>query len=1376
MKRGISILLAAALLLGLLPITPQTYATDATRPFVDGVYVLALKADENSALDMAMLDNSTSLLQLNHATGEASQQFVIRQYSKDSQYYMIQSMHNQGYLGYNGRDSLKKVQIKKYGQLDDNAAEYLWKPIANDDGSWSFAPKNAYAAENASFWNLRLGVTATDRADIGSTAALVAADANQAMQRWILLPCDVLQTDEEKTFQIQISQDFSGKHYSTDNVGGTIRGAWDQLPANISEWNAGSSSQNFLFEWMGKGYSIRECSNSEYLTVGTNGKLVLCNQLTDAGYWMVFPNWSQNNQHEAAIADTYSLVSCLNGHYYAVQMQASDFGKINTDDVLYAKSYQYNESQPFQQYWKLAEGRRNAGTVTLQEQAGEFQPNCLTLPIQLLDYSSDNMLFEYDNYWPSSWPYDLAIEKINWIKGTNPQFGQSASGSLLEKKLVDGYPVYTQKAVEDFAVLLKEKLGIQYMDNDWSVNNTFLKGETHGRYGDGKDLAQWLREKLGSGLPLGNYEETATKRASLIADWNRAKGSITTCMDAAYFLLNSLYTSGSYNERQPYTSLKLGRVKDSAGQDIYVFDSAFADENGNSSVAYADGTISNTSAATKPLYNGKEKYPFLPIVDKNNKAGMTRYESPIYESLRSLAQYGDTYFCRNYSYALSCNSRFVYEQAKGQFFEFSGNDDAYLFINSQLVAQLSGGHSASTKTERFELDSLNLEDGKVYDIDFFYLQRMGPDANLRIATNIPVGKLTSVSDRTVVLNYDRPVTIDLTEEAGGGNVQLSAGSADQWEDSFTFANGTRADVQGQTIVVTPGKADHTEQALFYRIGNGSVHRIAIKPANSVYYEEGNEMFTYASGQFGKWQDTSAGSIATAQHLAEKTEDEDENYKNCTTYSAGTAKMTVVSEAEVDPSSKQPYPTVQFTFWGTGFDLISRSSTDSGIFTVLIKDADGNRVASNFFDTFYGTYFDPVTGKWSANKDSTAAVHQAPVASYEGLDYGQYTVTVTAVYATVFDYAKKGSFTAVVDGVRIFNPLGLETDQLDYQKKTIHEVLSAAADDDANLYIDGKGEVGVMDALQYGPSYEVHLAANQSIALEVTAEKDAVLKIGARAFEGEGNGQLTAYEVVNGVQEIRKQISLNTATLMHYDCGTTWNEAGKKLLVFTNSSDKLIALTDLSMQGVSGVQCTREVVERAARSPIAVDVFSQFTDLNKDAWYYDSVKNVVNRGIMNGVAKDRFNPNGNLTRAMAVKVLYELAGHPEVERNHSFTDVKDSAWYADAVAWGFESGVVKGISETKFAPNDTLTREQMVTFLYRYAGGGKAADQLGQFTDAEQISNFAKDAMNWAIENQIIKGTGKGKLSPRGTASRAQIAAIIARSEAVNPAEAQGGDL
>ena len=180
----------------------------------------------------------------------------------------------------------------------------------------------------------------------------------------------------------------------------------------------------------------------------------------------------------------------------------------------------------------------------------------------------------------------------------------------------------------------------------------------------------------------------------------------------------------------------------------------------------------------------------------------------------------------------------------------------------------------------------------------------------------------------------------------------------------------------------------------------------------------------------------------------------------------------------------------------------------------------------------------------------------------------------------------------------------------------------------------------------------------------------------------------------------------------------------------------------------------------------------FTDVTEGDWFYDAVRYAYETGLMDGVGDNLFAPNSQTTRAQLVTILYRLAGEPEPGGDSGFSDVAAGTWYTDAVAWAAENGIVNGTTDTTFAPGEDITREQLVTVLYRYAESKgydvSASADLSGYPDAGQVQDYAQPAMAWAVAEGIVEGVD-GNLNPAGNATRAQIATILMRfCEGIQP--------
>ena len=390
-------------------------------------------------------------------------------------------------------------------------------------------------------------------------------------------------------------------------------------------------------------------------------------------------------------------------------------------------------------------------------------------------------------------------------------------------------PRYRSEAVEYIAMVLQRSLEIRYQSAEGYFNYNYVDGEvSFADLDSGMDLAALLRgdtkvnpdvtsntegytgvleyykgdgsnasageDALTSNFTrYGSYAETLAKSSQLIGTWDDVKDHIKTCMDAAYWMLNSIFLEGSYNQPQHrYNSLLLTQVTDQSGKTGYIFDSTFitssSSQAGSSSVVYdsATGTIRNSSAAGKSYtYWGVNRsaatYPFTPVRTdyqdalgnvtngdgtlENPKGHQNQTNTPyILDGGINKSQAGGSepeYTNANYNFVLQSNAYFVYHENEQLFFDFEGDDDVYLFINGQLVLDIGAAHTvtgtkmnlndyvywareikadaaaynALSAAEKARVDALALVEGDTYSFDFYYMERHGWGSNMRIFTN-----------------------------------------------------------------------------------------------------------------------------------------------------------------------------------------------------------------------------------------------------------------------------------------------------------------------------------------------------------------------------------------------------------------------------------------------------------------------------------------------------------------------------------------------------------------------------------------------------------------------------------------------------------------
>ena len=338
----------------------------------------------------------------------------------------------------------------------------------------------------------------------------------------------------------------------------------------------------------------------------------------------------------------------------------------------------------------------------------------------------------------------------------------------------------------------------------------------------------------------------------------------------------------------------------------------------------------------------------------------------------------------------------------------------------------------------------------------------------------------------------------------------------------------------------------------------------IIPATNVYYEDSFAKFTSGSGaaKGATWTivNNNGGTLDEQQQknsytnqaleaLGEKTNHKvygyDPAYDKCTMFSMGSARKVTVTSAMVEGwNDTSAWPTAQFTFKGTGFDIISLTDNTSGAIFVDVykgKEATGNRFKSYMVDNYYGYKYE--NGAWVVDKNASNALYQIPVMRMRDLGYGEYTAVVTVFYDRAFDHADKRSYSFWLDAVRVYDPMGesvntgetYKTDGEAYPQyiKLRSELKKLNRDGTASsgaLFIDGKENANISEYANYGPNNEVYLAKGQAITfkLEDDLSKIATVQIGAKAPMSGGTAKLS----VNRTGVVEKELS--SATEMYYD--------------------------------------------------------------------------------------------------------------------------------------------------------------------------------------------------------------------------------------------------
>ncbi|WP_373164447.1 S-layer homology domain-containing protein [Agathobaculum sp. Marseille-P7918] len=315
---------------------------------------------------------------------------------------------------------------------------------------------------------------------------------------------------------------------------------------------------------------------------------------------------------------------------------------------------------------------------------------------------------------------------------------------------------------------------------------------------------------------------------------------------------------------------------------------------------------------------------------------------------------------------------------------------------------------------------------------------------------------------------------------------------------------------------------------------------------------------------------------------------------------------------------------------------------------------------------------------------------------------------------------------------------------------------------------GWGEFNTMEAV--GDNTFVEDMPMENVALTVQYEKIGGSSGGSGGSSGGGGGTATGtYSVSvataqNGTVSVSPKNASKGATVTV----TVTPDKGYELssLTVTDQNGKAVTLTEAGNGKYTFKMPDSRVTVKATFTEIGEQPAElPFGDVASSAWYAEAVRYVYENGMMNGVSANSFGPNATTNRAMIVTILYRLEDTPAASSS-GFTDVVSGSYYADAVNWAAANGIVNGVSATSFAPNTAVTREQMAAILYRYAQfkgySVTASNSLNSYADASQLSSYAIAAMQWANAEGLITGSTSTTLNPVGNATRAEVATILMR--------------
>lgn len=272
---------------------------------------------------------------------------------------------------------------------------------------------------------------------------------------------------------------------------------------------------------------------------------------------------------------------------------------------------------------------------------------------------------------------------------------------------------------------------------------------------------------------------------------------------------------------------------------------------------------------------------------------------------------------------------------------------------------------------------------------------------------------------------------------------------------------------------------------------------------------------------------------------------------------------------------------------------------------------------------------------------------------------------------------------------------------------------------------------------------------------------------AWSYNGGGGGSSYDYYTITASAGTGGSISPSGSVSVREDTDKT----------FTITPDSGYHISDVLVDGKSVGAVTSYTFEDVQKKHTIEAVFAKdnpdtgvdnpFTDVRPDDWFFEAVMFVYQNNLMNGTSATTFSPNDATTRAQIATIFYRMAGSPAVENTNPFTDVPygpGTDWYYDAVLWVQQNGIMQGYGDNLFGPGDPVTREQLAVIFYNYAKlkgyDTTASGDLSGFTEAGDLSPWAQEAMKWAVGSGVMSGKGNGILDPKGTATRAEIAAML----------------
>lgn len=852
---------------------------------------------------------------------------------------------------------------------------------------------------------------------------------------------------------------------------------------------------------------------------------------------------------------------------YYVSVSAGDaYGKdgVPLSEVLPATMYRYENSNT---YW-------------LQEYSGKVKKELVLWSgrihssgnIQLIsgkDYSNTGAEFQYVRYFGGTWA--VSADRVKWTKVTGT--GSTTSASTCTEQLAVYYMMRSKittevttdvadwgyvKSDDNYSTQITAK---QYVILDFAVKyeggtrnpNTFPQ--------DGKTFVFHCTPNDASGSVIEEssnvyYRQLNNFRGVNTSEYEIYMVTVTMTKDAAGDTLSST-TSYTYDGEERIVWAIDQETHDNCGLNDY------------QAITSGDTTYSGCKIGGDPYVRGVEVY-------NQHGALITYYirlKTAPEDSLR-VHYINKTTGEEFYNYSISVKQGTVFDASFDQVApnstELTGNTvENYLGFTETVIAELEkiSGIGAQYRYSNYTcVDTSRNDDGK--DVYLYY---------------------TFVTTKTFVVDFGLPVVIrpaDIAERLSQANIErMSIVAKTKYADiernnaDFSFSYKLTATIDGQDDINVTYYGTNSENK-----PDNATYTVSMIPAANVYYEDSFAKFYGSDGAeqtsfkqaptdgtdtMGTWYVDGNELTSMPDQALEELGKKNNVYgydpaynTNSTTFSMGSAKKVTVNAGVITN------PTAQFTFKGTGFDVISLTDNRSGAITVTVTSADGSYSKDYFVDNYYGYSYE--NGKWVVNKNAEG-LYQIPVMKVENLPYGEYTATITVFYNSFFNHTDGDAYSFWLDAIRVYNPMGV--DRSEYTQGEEKEgypqyikLRNALADEAA--VIAGKGKVVFIDGgntgdiatyANYGPNNEVYLMNGQAISFKVPKNANiASIQIGAKAPQDNTTAKLSVDKAT--LKNTATTVDISTATEMYYELF----DAQNKVVTIANDGNGILSLTNLKI--------------------------------------------------------------------------------------------------------------------------------------------------------------------------------------------------------------------